>query len=104
MEVPGARALVIHHPCRMLGSIQDAEEVAQDNLLRAWEHLGELRSGAAAKSWLYKIAANACLDRLKARRRRALPHQVAPAADPGQTPGPPPTKDCGGLPDRLPGA
>jgi len=88
----------------MLGSIQDAEEVAQDNLLRAWEHLGELRSGAAAKSWLYKIAANACLDRLKARRRRALPHQVAPAADPGQTPGPPPTKDCGGLPDRLPGA
>jgi RNA polymerase sigma-70 factor (ECF subfamily) len=77
------------HAYRMLGSIQDAEEVAQESLVRGWEHLEELRSSGAAKAWLYKIATNACLDRLKARRRRALPPQVAPAADPGQAPGAP---------------
>jgi RNA polymerase sigma-70 factor (ECF subfamily) len=83
------RRPITMHAYRMLGSIHDAEEVAQESLLRGWEHIGELRSGAAAKSWLYKIATNACLDRLKARRRRALPPQVAPAADPAQAPGPP---------------
>ena len=77
------------HAYRMLGSLQDAEEVAQESLVRGWEHLDELRAGGAAKAWLYKIATNACLDRLKARRRRALPPAVAPAADPAQAPGPP---------------
>jgi RNA polymerase sigma-70 factor (ECF subfamily) len=83
------RRPITMHAYRMLGSIQDAEEVAQESLLRGWEHLDELRSGAAAKSWLYKIATNACLDRLKARRRRSLPPQVAPASDPAREPGPP---------------
>jgi RNA polymerase sigma-70 factor (ECF subfamily) len=83
------RRPITMHAYRMLGSIQDAEEVAQESLLRGWEHLDELRSGAAAKSWLYKIATNACLDRLKARRRRSLPPQVGPASDPAQEPGPP---------------
>ena len=85
---PHRRPITLH-AYRMLGSIQDAEEVAQESLLRGWERLEELRSSAAAKAWLYKIATNACLDRLKARRRRALPPQVAPAADPAQAPGPP---------------
>jgi RNA polymerase sigma-70 factor (ECF subfamily) len=85
---PHRRAIMLHS-YRMLGSLQDAEEVAQESLLRGWERLDELRSGAAAKAWLYRIATNACLDLLKARRRRALPHQVAPPADPDRPLGQP---------------
>jgi RNA polymerase sigma-70 factor (ECF subfamily) len=56
---PHRRSITLH--CyRMLGSLQDAEEIVQETVLRAW---------------LYRIATNACLDHLrKARRRRALPH------------------------------
>ena len=73
---PHRRAITLH--CyRMLGSLQDAEEIVQEALLRAWQRQSEARS-STLRPWLYKIATNACLDHLlKARRRRALPHQVA---------------------------
>jgi RNA polymerase sigma-70 factor (ECF subfamily) len=73
----------------MLGSLQDAEEIAQESLTKAWQRLDQLRTSEAARAWLYKIATNACLDLLKARKRRTLPFMVAPAADPGQPFGPP---------------
>lgn len=83
------RRSITAHCYRMLGSLQDAEEVAQDSLLRGWQRLGELRDSASAKAWLYRIATNACLDRLKHRRhRRAQPHLVTPAADPERPVGP----------------
>jgi RNA polymerase sigma-70 factor (ECF subfamily) len=85
---PHRRAITAH--CyRMLGSLQDAEELAQDSLLRAWQRLDERRSSDSTRPWLYKIATNACLDVLKTRRRRALPHRLAPAATPGIAFGPP---------------
>jgi len=66
---PHRRAITAH--CyRMLGSLQDAEEITQESLLRGWQRLGELRDSGAAKAWLYRIATNACLDHLKQRRRR----------------------------------
>src|SRR6185369_6505732 len=80
---PHRNALAAH--CyRMLGSLQDAEEATQESLVRAWQRLGELREPSAARAWLYRIATNTCLDRLKQRRlvRRVQPHLVAPAADP----------------------
>jgi RNA polymerase sigma-70 factor (ECF subfamily) len=76
---PHRRSITVH--CyRMLGSLQDAEEIVQEILLRAWQRQDEVRSTSATRAWLYKIATNACLDLLRARRRRALPHLVAPAA------------------------
>ena len=73
---PHRRAITLH--CyRMLGSLQDAEEVVQEALLRGWQRQDELRSPGASRAWLYKIATNASLDLLKTRRRRALPHLVA---------------------------
>ena len=87
---PHRRAITAH--CyRMLGSLQDAEEVTQESLLRGWQRLDELRESAAAKAWLYRIATNACLDRLKhrRRRRRVQPHLVVPQADPERPLGPP---------------
>ncbi len=74
------RRAVTLHCYRMLGSLQDAEEVVQETLLRAWQKQDDVRSTSATRAWLYKIATNACLDLLKARRRRALPHLVAPSA------------------------
>src|SRR5262249_30827570 len=68
--------------------LQDAEEIAQESLLRAWQRYEELRSSSSNRAWLYKIATNACLDALKTRRRRALPHRLAPPATPGAALGP----------------
>jgi RNA polymerase sigma-70 factor, ECF subfamily len=76
---PHRRSLMLH--CyRMLGSLQDAEEMVQETLLRAWQRQAEVRSTGATRAWLYRIATNVCLDVLKTRRRRALPHLVAPSA------------------------
>jgi RNA polymerase sigma-70 factor (ECF subfamily) len=74
---PHRRPITLH--CyRMLGSLQDAEEVVQETLLRAWQRRDEVRSSGAQRAWLYQIATNACLDQLRkaGRRQRALPHLV----------------------------
>ena len=70
------------HCYRMLGSLQDAEDVAQEALLQAWRRLGTLQQHTSFRAWLYKIATNACLDVLAKRPRRTLPSAVYPAADP----------------------
>jgi len=78
---PHRRAITLH--CyRMLGALQEAEEIAQDSLLRAWQRLDQRRAPGSTRAWLYKIATNACLDVLKVRRRRALPHLLGLAASP----------------------
>jgi RNA polymerase sigma-70 factor (ECF subfamily) len=46
-------------------------------------------SNGSTRAWLYKIATNACVDLLKTRRRRALPHLLALPAAPGAAFGPP---------------
>lgn len=88
MFEPHRRAMIAH--CyRMLGSLQDAEEIVQETLLRAWQRQAEARP-ATTRPWLYKIATNACLDHLlKARRRRRLPQLVAPPSSVAVRLGPP---------------
>ena len=58
------------HCYRMLGSFTDAEDLVQETLLRAWRRRDALREDENLKAWLYKIATNACLDHIKAKRRR----------------------------------
>ncbi len=60
---------------RMMGNDADAEEVLQETFLNAYEKLGEFRGDAAFNSWIYRIAANLALMRL--RRRRRAPDGVA---------------------------
>lgn len=60
---------------RMLGNEQDAEEVLQEAFLSAFQKLGEFRGDAAFNSWIYRIAANSALMRL--RRRRRTPETLA---------------------------
>ena len=65
---------------RMLASAQDAEDAVQDAFVRAWRNLAGFEDRVGVRPWLYRIATNVCLDMLKARRRRALPMDIAPVA------------------------
>jgi RNA polymerase sigma-70 factor, ECF subfamily len=69
---PYRHALEVH--CyRMLGSAQDAEDLAQETLLRAWRALPRFEPRVQFQTWLYRIATNACLDELERRPRRPAP-------------------------------
>lgn len=70
------------HCYRMLGSIEDAEDLVQETLMRAWRRRESFEGRASVRAWLYKIATNACLDALKRRPRRVLPADVVSAAAP----------------------
>src|SRR6516164_616697 len=75
---PYRHALEVH--CyRMLGSAQDAEDLAQETLLRAWRALERFEPRVQFQTWLYRIATNACLDELERRTRR--PEPVDPFPD-----------------------
>lgn len=76
------RRELLTHCYRMLGSLQDAEDLVQDTLLRAWRRLETYQGRASFRAWLYKIATNACLDVLKRRPKRTLPQTLRPASDP----------------------
>jgi RNA polymerase sigma-70 factor (ECF subfamily) len=83
---PYRRALEVH--CyRMLGSLHDAEDVAQETMLKAWRSLGRFERSSSLQTWLYRIATNACLDELARRPRRAEvaidPYPDARLADAG---------------------
>ena len=83
----------LHAHCyRMLGSVPDAEDALQETLLRAWRGLPRFEGRSSLRSWLYKIATNACLKAIERRPKRVLPIDFAPAADPHDGPAEPVTE------------
>ena len=84
---PYRHALEVH--CyRMLGSAQDAEDLAQETLLRAWRALERFEPRVQFQTWLDRIATNACLDELERRPRRPLPVEPFPDRPSAETTSP----------------
>jgi len=79
----------------MLGSLHEADDLVQETWLRAWRSFSSFEAGTADerrsfRAWLYKIATNACLSAVEARKhqQRYLPDQLGPASPPKMEGGP----------------
>jgi RNA polymerase sigma-70 factor (ECF subfamily) len=80
--LPGA----LRQAWRILGDQAEAEDVAQEAMLRLWKQASEWRAGEAKIStWLYRVVHNLCIDRIR-KRRPQVPVEDAPEPvdpDPG---------------------
>src|ERR1700747_3496146 len=70
---PYRRELQLH--CyRIVGSLQDAEDLLQETMLAAWRGLEQFEGRSSLRTWLYRIATNRALDALRAKGRRPEGH------------------------------
>ncbi len=76
------------HCRRVLGSTFEAEDAAQETIVRAWRCMDGFEGRSALQAWLRRIATNVCLDMLRRPQRRARPVadlELAPAGgDPAE--------------------
>jgi RNA polymerase sigma-70 factor (ECF subfamily) len=78
------RRELLAHCYRMLGSVDEAEDLVQETYLRAWRAYGGFEGRSSVRTWLYQIATNACLTATARRAGRPLPSGLgAPGGDPG---------------------
>ena len=105
---PHRRELQVH--CyRILGSVQDAEDLVQETLLAAWRGLENFEGRSSVRAWLYRIATNRCLNMLRDKARR--PKEVQAMPEPPEPTRrtepmwlePYPDTLLEGIPDRAPG-
>jgi RNA polymerase sigma-70 factor, ECF subfamily len=98
------RAKIFHYSLLMCGHREDAEEVAQETLLRVFENFDHLREPERVRPWVFQIAKNACL--MKRRKSVFAPSQeislddFLPAMDHGGGHARLQIADWSGLPDR----
>ena len=68
------------HCYRILGSLDDAEDMLQETLLAAWRGLADFEGRSSLRTWLYRIATNRCLNACAAGRRPGRARGAIPAA------------------------
>jgi RNA polymerase sigma-70 factor, ECF subfamily len=69
------------HCHSIVGTDHDADDATQETLLRAWRGFARFEGRSSLRTWLYRIATNACIDLIAARNARGLPIGCVPAAD-----------------------
>src|SRR5271156_3538125 len=109
------RRELVAYGYRMLGSVDDAEEIVQDIYLEAWRAYERFEARSSVRTWLYRIATRAFVKAVARRNRRPLPSDLnTPAVNPGAVAStaslevawlqPPPDSPLGGtLEDPAPG-
>src|SRR5260370_17255181 len=86
---PYRRQLHVH--CyRMLGSFDDADDLVQETLMRAWKGRAQFEGRSMVRTWLYRIATNACLDLLESKSPRVLSLESSQFTQPHPLASPPP--------------
>src|SRR5258706_10962587 len=66
----------------MLGSFDDADDLVQETLMRAWKGRAQFEGRSMVRTWLYRIATNACLDVLESKSRRVLSLESPQSTEP----------------------
>jgi RNA polymerase sigma-70 factor (ECF subfamily) len=85
-QIEAHRSALTGHCYRMLGSVVDADDAAQETMIRAWRGLDQFDGRASVRTWLYRIATNVCLDEIAKRGRRARPMEEGPPSSGSPSP------------------
>ncbi|WP_437399627.1 RNA polymerase sigma factor [Flagellimonas lutimaris] len=70
--VDGYKDLVFTLAIRMLGNREEAEEVSQDVFIKVYKSLPNFKGDSKVSTWVYRIAYNTCLDRIKKNKKKRM--------------------------------
>ena len=86
MLVQRHSAMAYRVALRLCGNHHDAQDIAQEALLAAWENLDRFQAGSSFSTWLYQIVTRRALNKVTRGRRPGLTGLPGDAADPGTGP------------------